>query len=206
MSFNNNLYYNQDYLYPDTQCIQPISQNYDNQTNCDFQQYNVQQYNVQQYNVQQYNVQQYNAQQYNVQQYDIPQYEDVNSLLLDDNLFINDSFTPLSTPQLYYSPIPTEEYPELAQPWPVSQQWFDPPLMDEKPFTESFKKRKETPLEEKKYACPVCSHRSKRRHNMVEHMQTHNPNRSKSFSCQICQRAFARKYDMKRHEKIHFRQ
>ncbi|KAF7731961.1 hypothetical protein EC973_007066 [Apophysomyces ossiformis] len=58
---------------------------------------------------------------------------------------------------------------------------------------------------EKQYRCPVCSHRSKRRHNLIEHMQTHNPNRIRKFACRHCQRSFARKYDMKRHEKIHTR-
>lgn len=47
--------------------------------------------------------------------------------------------------------------------------------------------------------------RSKRRHNLVEHMLTHNPMRPKSFKCSHCTRPFARKYDMKRHEKIHTR-
>ncbi|CAO3609852.1 unnamed protein product [Mucor hiemalis] len=58
---------------------------------------------------------------------------------------------------------------------------------------------------EKRHICPVCSHRSKRRHNLVEHMLTHNPHRPKSFLCGHCNRPFARKYDMKRHEKIHSR-
>ncbi|KAI9008943.1 hypothetical protein CLU79DRAFT_775948 [Phycomyces nitens] len=58
---------------------------------------------------------------------------------------------------------------------------------------------------EKRHICPVCFHRSRRRHNLLEHMQTHNPNRPRSFICPSCHRGFARKYDMKRHEKIHFR-
>ncbi|KAI7863112.1 hypothetical protein BDF14DRAFT_1885394 [Spinellus fusiger] len=58
---------------------------------------------------------------------------------------------------------------------------------------------------EKRYTCPVCLHRSRRRHNLLEHIQTHNPNRPRSFVCSSCCRGFARKYDMKRHEKIHFR-
>lgn len=82
--------------------------------------------------------------------------------------------------------------------------------------------------DEKRHICSVCSHRylsitfiisrlvmftnslfmlnrSKRKHNLVEHMLTHNPHRPKSFLCSHCSRPFARKYDMKRHEKIHFR-
>ncbi|KAL0076004.1 C2H2-type zinc finger transcription factor [Phycomyces blakesleeanus] len=58
---------------------------------------------------------------------------------------------------------------------------------------------------EKRHICPVCFHRSRRRHNLLEHMQTHNPNRPRSFICPSCHRGFARKYDMKRHEKIHLR-
>lgn len=59
--------------------------------------------------------------------------------------------------------------------------------------------------DEKRHICSVCSHRSKRKHNLVEHMLTHNPHRPKSFLCSHCSRPFARKYDMKRHEKIHLR-
>jgi uncharacterized Zn-finger protein len=51
----------------------------------------------------------------------------------------------------------------------------------------------------------LFNNRSKRRHNLVEHMLTHNPLRPKSFKCGQCSRPFARKYDMKRHEKIHTR-
>ncbi|KAI8373515.1 hypothetical protein EDC96DRAFT_605745 [Choanephora cucurbitarum] len=58
---------------------------------------------------------------------------------------------------------------------------------------------------EKRHICRICNHRSKRRHNLIEHMLTHDPNRPKSFSCSVCSRPFARKYDMKRHEKIHRR-
>lgn len=58
---------------------------------------------------------------------------------------------------------------------------------------------------EKRHICRICNHRSKRRHNLIEHMLTHDPNRPKSFSCSVCSRPFARKYDMKRHEKIHIR-
>ncbi|KAI9249267.1 hypothetical protein BY458DRAFT_525713 [Sporodiniella umbellata] len=178
MSFNNSFYYNQDYLFADTQCSQPrfdYPQSYASYDNTMDHHNNT-----------------------------------MDNLLLNDPLFMNDEQTPLSTPQLYYSPILTEEYPDIPHPsWPA-QQWVDPPVnyyMEEpQPAFQAPRKRKETPLEEKKYACPVCNHRSKRKHNMVEHMQTHNPNRPKSFSCQVCQRAFARKYDMKRHEKIHFRQ
>ncbi|CAO3702425.1 unnamed protein product [Rhizopus stolonifer] len=64
----------------------------------------------------------------------------------------------------------------------------------------------ESQKEDKKYVCSVCNHRSKRRHNMLEHMLTHDPNRPKLFSCSLCHRPFARKYDMKRHEKIHYKQ
>ncbi|KAG2213393.1 hypothetical protein INT47_009066 [Mucor saturninus] len=66
-------------------------------------------------------------------------------------------------------------------------------------------KRKVSSITEKRHICPICSHRSKRRHNLVEHMLTHNPMRPKSFKCSHCTRPFARKYDMKRHEKIHTR-
>ncbi|KAI8977474.1 hypothetical protein BDF20DRAFT_913800 [Mycotypha africana] len=58
---------------------------------------------------------------------------------------------------------------------------------------------------DKKHVCPICNHRSKRKHNLIEHMLTHNPHRPKSFLCSYCTRPFARKYDMKRHEKIHIR-
>ncbi|KAL0094931.1 hypothetical protein F4703DRAFT_1821404 [Phycomyces blakesleeanus] len=61
------------------------------------------------------------------------------------------------------------------------------------------------PKDAKKYICPICSHRSQRRHNLLEHIQTHNSNRIKRFSCIHCNRPFARKYDMRRHEKIHTR-
>ncbi|KAI9026409.1 hypothetical protein CLU79DRAFT_885696 [Phycomyces nitens] len=61
------------------------------------------------------------------------------------------------------------------------------------------------PKDAKKYICPICSHRSQRRHNLLEHIQTHNTNRIKKFSCSHCNRPFARKYDMRRHEKIHTR-
>ncbi|KAG1136908.1 hypothetical protein G6F37_011620 [Rhizopus arrhizus] len=164
-------------------------------------------------------------------QSEIPHY-DIHTLLMDDSQDLLSTpqlyYSPgpadlLATPQLQYSPVPAEEYPELW-PQPVSQHWVDPPVdchldqpyfMDQSYFMnqpiecyqqeQPLTKRKETPFHEKKYACPVCDHRSKRRHNMIEHMQTHNPNRPKLFSCQLCQRAFARKYDMKRHEKIHYR-
>ncbi|KAL7308389.1 hypothetical protein PS15m_011601 [Mucor circinelloides] len=71
--------------------------------------------------------------------------------------------------------------------------------------TSKKKQRKTTSLTDKRHICPVCSHRSKRKHNLVEHMLTHNPHRPKSFLCSHCARPFARKYDMKRHEKIHTR-
>ncbi|KAK4520876.1 uncharacterized protein ATC70_006757 [Mucor velutinosus] len=87
-----------------------------------------------------------------------------------------------------------------------------PPVMDSNSNNDSSsssssskKKRKTTSLTDKRHICPVCSHRSKRKHNLVEHMLTHNPHRPKSFLCSHCARPFARKYDMKRHEKIHTR-
>ncbi|CEI86061.1 hypothetical protein RMCBS344292_00507 [Rhizopus microsporus] len=140
----------------------------------------------------------------------LPPY-DINALLMDDPF----SADLISTPQLYYSPSLHEEsiyVPQhqdqhhQQQQWlnnsSMSHQWFDPPVGN---ILEEQEQRKETPLDEKKYVCPICHHRSKRRHNMVEHMQTHDPNRPKLFSCGICQRPFARKYDMKRHEKIHLK-
>lgn len=140
----------------------------------------------------------------------LPSY-DINALLMDDPF----STDLISTPQLYYSPSLHEESTyvpqhqdqhQQQQQWlnnsSMSHQWFDPPVGN---ILEEQEQRKETPLDEKKYVCPICHHRSKRRHNMVEHMQTHDPNRPKLFSCGICQRPFARKYDMKRHEKIHLK-
>ncbi|KAL9549579.1 hypothetical protein MBANPS3_005145 [Mucor bainieri] len=93
---------------------------------------------------------------------------------------------------------------------PVFIESLFPPVMDcmssaEDDSSNSKRKRKTTSLTDKRHICPVCSHRSKRKHNLVEHMLTHNPHRPKSFLCGHCARPFARKYDMKRHEKIHTR-
>ncbi|GAN09487.1 hypothetical protein MAM1_0270c09017 [Mucor ambiguus] len=84
---------------------------------------------------------------------------------------------------------------------PIFLDSLFPPVID----SSNKKKRKTTSLTDKRHICPVCSHRSKRKHNLVEHMLTHNPHRPKSFLCSHCARPFARKYDMKRHEKIHTR-
>ncbi|KAG0746127.1 hypothetical protein G6F57_000966 [Rhizopus arrhizus] len=111
-----------------------------------------------------------------------------------DTLLMHDITTELlPTPQLYHSPVPNPSYPDQQQ-----QEWLDPPIEF---LLNQNQQRNEGVMDEKRYVCPICDHR----HNMVEHMLTHDPNRPKLFACQICQRAFARKYDMKRHEKIHFR-
>ncbi|KAI8990273.1 hypothetical protein BDB01DRAFT_780733 [Pilobolus umbonatus] len=74
-----------------------------------------------------------------------------------------------------------------------------------KDSSKKIKKRKPAPSAEKKFVCSICNHRSKRKHNLNEHMLTHDSNRPKKFSCTHCARPFARKYDQKRHEKIHSR-
>ncbi|KAI9480749.1 MAG: hypothetical protein EXX96DRAFT_537993 [Benjaminiella poitrasii] len=76
--------------------------------------------------------------------------------------------------------------------------------LENKDMYDNKKDKKTTCSEiEKRYICSICNHRSKRKHNLVEHILTHNPNRPKAFVCSYCNRPFARKYDMKRHEKIH---
>ncbi|KAI9260959.1 hypothetical protein EDC94DRAFT_610387 [Helicostylum pulchrum] len=101
--------------------------------------------------------------------------------------------SPYSTP----SPLLSDTYHTAHSDYYSMMDLFGP--------VEQSTNKKITAATEKKHICPVCSHRSKRRHNLVEHMLTHNPHRPKIFKCSHCSRPFARKYDMKRHEKIHTR-
>ncbi|KAI8878629.1 hypothetical protein K501DRAFT_258227, partial [Backusella circina FSU 941] len=128
-------------------------------------------------------------------------------LPLDSNAYSTYSMSPYSTPEtspeLSEMTIPNT-YTLSTQPDYNMPYLADPYFYQEMPKNTN-KKRKATADNDKRHVCHICNHRSKRRHNLVEHMLTHDPNRPKSFLCGQCNRAFARKYDMKRHEKIHNR-
>ncbi|KAG2236968.1 hypothetical protein INT48_002037 [Thamnidium elegans] len=130
-----------------------------------------------------------------------------NNVLQDDNFSIvtaSDLYqaSPSSIPP-HLSPYSTPS-PQLSDIYHTTHSDYYS-MMDLFGPVEQSTSKKITAATEKKHICPVCSHRSKRRHNLVEHMLTHNPHRPKIFKCSHCCRPFARKYDMKRHEKIHTR-
>ncbi|KAI8390868.1 uncharacterized protein BYT42DRAFT_554633 [Radiomyces spectabilis] len=114
-------------------------------------------------------------------------------------LWNTSSSTSSASSSSYSSPFPF--------PVPPTSPHTDPSLFQHlyTPMSDTVPEKKSRSTREKRHVCPICFHRSRRRHNLLEHMQTHDPNRPRKYICRHCERPFARKYDMKRHEKIHSR-